>query len=200
MYEPHTAPPDGAMSPTPRLAPLSEEAWDARARGLLAPEARDTGNRIPNIFTTLVRHPDLYDRFMPFGGLLLRNGRLPGRIRELLILRTAHNTRAAYEWARHVPLAQRECITDADLERIAQGPEAPGWGDGEAELIRAADELHRSSRLSDATWDALAGRWGDADLIEIVMLVGQYHMVAFFLNSAGVEPDPGFYHTGMWNR
>ncbi|MEV0405027.1 hypothetical protein [Actinoallomurus sp. NPDC050550] len=44
-------------------------------------------------------------------------------------------------------------------------------------------QIHRSS-LSEVH--------DEADLIEIVMLVGQDHMVAFFLNSAGVELDPGF--------
>src|SRR3954471_5197848 len=96
----------GAAGAGPRLTPLAEDDWDSRTRQLLSPISRDADGRVPNVFTTLVRHPDLYERFMPFGSYLLRSGRLPGRVRELLILRTACLTRASYEWGRHVPLAK----------------------------------------------------------------------------------------------
>ncbi|MFE0252380.1 carboxymuconolactone decarboxylase family protein [Streptomyces sp. NPDC059010] len=193
MSQPHEA----VHQARPRLLPLPEERWDARTRNLLATAAVDPGGRIPNIFTTLVRHPDLYEQFMPFGGQLLRRGRLPERLRELLILRTAWNTGALYEWGRHLPLAKAAGLTDAEIDRIAEGPDAPGWADLQRHLIRAADELHRVARMSAATWEALAEHFGEAELIEIAMLVGQYHMVAFFLNSAGVELDPGFDGTGF---
>ncbi|BDM69711.1 carboxymuconolactone decarboxylase [Streptomyces nigrescens] len=182
----------GAAGAGPRLAPLAEDEWDSRTRQLLSLVARDAGGRVPNVFTTLVRHPDLYERFMPFGGYLLRSGRLSGRVRELLILRTALNTRASYEWGRHVPLAKEAGVTDAEIERVLYGPDADGWAELESHLLRAADELHRDARLSDATWEALSAHHDDADLVEITMLVGQYHMVAFLLNSAGTELDPGF--------
>ena len=188
MSQPH----ESAEQTRPRLMPLPEEHWDTRTRTLLATTARDPGGRIPNIFTTLVRHPDLYEQFMPFGGQLLRSGRLPGRLRELLILRTARNTGARYEWGRHLPLAKAAGVTDADIDRLAEGPEARGWTELETHLVRAADELNGHARLSDATWEVLAEHFTDAELIEIVMLVGQYHMVAFFLNTTGVELDPGF--------
>ncbi|GHC96805.1 carboxymuconolactone decarboxylase [Streptomyces violarus] len=188
---------EAARRTRPRLMPLPEAQWDARTRELLATAAQDPGGRIPNIFTTLVRHPDLYEQFMPFGGQLLLRGRLPEELRELLILRTAWNTGSRYEWGRHLPLARAAGVTDADIDRITEGPEAPGWTDLQRHLIRAADELNHEATMSDATWEALAEHFGDAELIEIAMLVGQYHMVAFFLNATGVELDPGFDGTGF---
>ncbi|MFJ7290184.1 carboxymuconolactone decarboxylase family protein [Streptomyces collinus] len=180
-----------------RLTPLPEGEGDPRTRELLAIAPRDPGGGIPNIFTTLVRHPDLYEQFMPFGGQLLVSGRLPGDVRELLILRTAWNTGSRYEWGRHLPLARAEGVTDADIDRIGEGPEAPGWTDLQRHLIRAADELNRDATMSDTTWAGLAGHFDEAELIELVMLVGQYHMVAFFLNATGVELEPGFEGTGF---
>ncbi|MEW2615331.1 hypothetical protein AB0937_35125 [Streptomyces sp. NPDC047880] len=60
--------------------------------------------------------------------------------------------------------------------------------------------MHGDATLPDATWEALAGHFGDAELIEILMLVGQYQMVAFFLNATGVELEPGFDSTGFTER
>ena len=58
-------------------------------------------------------------------------------------------------------------------------------------LIAAADELHADSKISDDTWKALAKRYDKRQLIELCMLVGQYHLVAMTLNSLGVQRDEG---------
>ncbi len=193
MTDEHHGRPDHAAPDTgPRLAPLPEETWDPVTRELLAPIPRDADGNLAHVFTTLVRHPDLFRHFLPFGSHLLRDGRLPHRSRELLILRTAYHTRAAYEWGRHVPLARAAGVTEEEIRRVGAGPDAPGWTPADARLLRAADELHRDARLSAATWAALAADHDEAQLIEITMLVGQYHMVAFFLNSAGTPLEPGY--------
>jgi alkylhydroperoxidase family enzyme len=57
--------------------------------------------------------------------------------------------------------------------------------------LRAADELHDESCISERTWEVLASRYDDRQLIEVVMVVGHYHLVAFTLNSLGVQPEPG---------
>ncbi|MFF9410345.1 carboxymuconolactone decarboxylase family protein [Streptomyces anandii] len=192
MTDEHRRPPHLTAATGPRLAPLPEDGWDPSTRELLAPIPRDPDGGVANVFTTLVRHPSLFRHFLPFGSHLLRDGRLPDRTRELLILRTACNTRAGYEWGRHVPLARAAGVTDEEIQRVGTGPDAPGWAPADADLLRAADELHRDACLSAATWSALAAGHDEAQLIEITMLVGQYHMVAFFLNSAGTRLEPGY--------
>ena len=46
-------------------------------------------------------------------------------------------------------------------------------------------------RPSDATWSVLASRYDEPQLIEVPMLVGHYHLVAFSLNTLGVQREPG---------
>ena len=77
------------------------------------------------------------------------------------------------------------------VDRVIDGPEAGGWTEHEAALMRAVDELHDSAHLSDDTWATLARGYSDVQLIEATMLVGQYHMVAFALNAFGVQLDEG---------
>ncbi|MFI6322425.1 carboxymuconolactone decarboxylase family protein [Nonomuraea sp. NPDC050556] len=177
------------MDQKPRVAPLAESEWDDETRALLEP-LRVRG-QVGNIFATLVRHRELFARWLPFGSQLLEKGRLGARDRELLILRTASNCGAPYEWGHHVRIGARAGITEPELQRIAEGPDAPGWSAQDATLLRAADELHRDSRLSETTWAALAERFDAEDLVELTMLVGHYTMVAFALNSLGVQLEPG---------
>jgi 4-carboxymuconolactone decarboxylase len=143
-----------------------------------------------NIFTTLVRHPGLYRRWMPFAGKLLA-GKLPARDRELLILRTAWRCRSSYEWGQHVRLAKAAEISDEEIARVVTGADAPGWEPFDRTLLTAADELHDDASITDTTWSALAARYDERQVIEVPMLVGQYHMLAFALNSLGVQREPG---------
>lgn len=174
----------------PRIPPLPADELDDRARELLTGLLQPSGQPL-NIFGTLVRHPRLFRRFTAFGGVLL-TGTIPARDRELLILRTGHNCASPYEWAQHVVIGRQAGLTDEEIERIVAGPDAEGWTPFEATLLRAADELHVDNTLSDATWAALAEGYGTEQLIELPMLVGQYHLVAFTLNALGVQlEDPG---------
>ena len=148
------------------------------------------GGPASNIFATLVRHPGLFRHWLPFGGKLLA-GKLPPRERELLILRTGWHCRSSYEWGQHVLMARLSGLTDDEIARVPEGPAAPGWSAFDVVLLRAADELHAGARISDETWAALADRYDERQLVEVPMLVGHYHMVAFTLNSLGVEREAG---------
>jgi 4-carboxymuconolactone decarboxylase len=161
-------------------------------RELLAPLSRDQSGNLPNSITTLVRHQELFARFLPYALQLQSRGRLPARDRELLVLRTAFNCEAGYEWSRHARTAAKFGISDGELERIALGPDEQEWSAHDRLLLRAADDLHRQARLSEDTWNGLADFYTEEDLIELLMLVGQYHTTAFALNSLRVALDPGF--------
>jgi alkylhydroperoxidase family enzyme len=168
----------------PRIPPLPESEWDEDARELL-------DGRAINIFTTLLRHRGLFRRWLPFAGKLLIRGRLGARERELMILRTACNCRADYEWGQHVLLARQAEISDEEIRRVREGPEAAGWSQEDATLLRAADELHDQAAIGDETWRELSARYGEQELIELCMLIGHYHMVAFTLNSLRVQREDG---------
>lgn len=178
---------------SPRIPPLQPDELDDQARELLggsATLADSVGGGALNIFATLVRHPGLFRKWLPFGGKLLA-GKLPPRERELLILRTGWRCQSDYEWGQHVVIGRAAGLTDEEIARIRGGPDSDGWDAFDASLLRAADELHDENCIGDATWTALASRYDEKQLIELVMLVGHYHMVAFTLNSLGVQREPG---------
>ena len=179
-----------------RITPLAPEDRDERTAELLSSlrVPGENGERPDlNIFATLARHPRLLKRWSAFGGVLLYRGELPARERELLVLRTAWNCRADYEWGQHARIGVDAGLTADEVAAVANDAASadPAWSDGDAALLRAADELHADAHISDATWAALAGRWSEAQLIEVCMVVGQYHLAAFTLNSLGVQLEPG---------
>jgi alkylhydroperoxidase family enzyme len=170
----------------PRIAPIDPEHADEETQALLERVRVASG---ANIFTTLVRHPDLFRRWIPFGGALL-SGALSARDRELLILRTGFNCGAEYEWAQHVLLGRAAGLTDEEIERVARRP-LDGWPAPDRLLLQAADELHQDFEIAEDTWAELAERYDTEQLIEVPMLVGHYHLVAMTLRSLQVELDEG---------
>jgi 4-carboxymuconolactone decarboxylase len=175
----------------PRIPPLPADQLEEEHPGLLDKINRD-GIGASNVVTTLLRHPLLFRQWMPLSGGLLYSSLLPDRDRELLILRTASNCQADYEWAHHVVIGKQAGLTDEEIERVRRGPADEGWSRDDAVVLTAADELHRDNNISDQIWAALQARYDEKQLIEVPILVGQYHMVAFALNSLGVEIEPGF--------
>jgi 4-carboxymuconolactone decarboxylase len=167
----------------PRVAPLRDDELSDEQRELLA---RGNVARL-NIFRTLVRYPELYRKWGAFGAHLLGKSTLPVRERELVILRTGHLCDAEYEFYQHTTIGKLVGLTDAEIEQIKVGPEAPGWSAFDRALLTAADELHAQQFLSDATWQALGDRYETRQLLDLIFTIGQYTMVSMALNSLGVQ-------------
>jgi AhpD family alkylhydroperoxidase len=174
-------------SEAPRIAPggpreIGRVNWAiARLLGVA------TGGPPPHVFTTLARHRRLFRPWLRFAGRLMPGGTLPRAESELIILRVARVTGSAYEWEQHVRLGRAAGLTDAQIERVRLGAEAPGWNPRQALLLRAVDELHADDRIGDALWAELAREYGERELIEICLLTGHYIMLAMTLNSLGVQ-------------
>ncbi len=143
------------------------------------------------LFRTLGRNLPLARAMRELGRLLLsRRLSLSLREREIVIHRVCARCDCAYEWGVHAasfgPKAGlgREALTAT----VAAGPEA--WSGREALLIRLVDELHDSARVSNPLWTALAGHYGPETLLELLVLVGWYHGIAFVANGARVAGEP----------
>jgi 4-carboxymuconolactone decarboxylase len=174
---------------TPRLPPPppAERGWLFRAISLGA--ARFGRSEIPDLFPVLHIHRRLFWPWLLFASRLMPRGRLDAKTREKLILRTGWNCRCRYEWGQHVDIGLRVGLSDADIVRVARGPEHATDADERA-LLAACDDMAREQRVSDAVWSELATRFDRVRLIEIVMLIGHYQMVAGFLNSSGIALEP----------
>lgn len=174
----------------PRIAPVTPEETDDRTKEMLAALGGGMSQAL-NIFTTLAHHPKLLKKWSEFGGVLLYGGELGARERELVILRTGWNCQSEYEWGQHKIIGIRAGLTEKEVEATCMPADAAGWNDEDLLLIRAADELHEESVLSDDTWAALAARYDKKQLLELIFNVGQYHLVSMALNSLRVQRDKG---------
>ncbi|MCE2542882.1 MAG: carboxymuconolactone decarboxylase family protein [Acidobacteria bacterium] len=130
--------------------------------------------------------------YWAYTGNWMRNTILPVRHRELLILRTAWLSRGDYIWGRHDEIGKEAGLSAEEIARVTEGPDAAGWSDFEATLLRVADELHTSRFVSDATWTALGAEYNADQQREAVQIVGSYTQLAMFQNTLGVPLPDGY--------
>lgn len=142
-----------------------------------------------HLFTTLGQNRRLMWSWLPFGGMLMRGGKLSNRDTELVILRVGHLRDSQYELQHHRRMARAVGIDDATQTRIFEGPSADGLSDRQRVLLTGVDELVGTRTLSDATWAQLAEHLDRPRLIEFVMLTSQYDALAATLSALRVPLD-----------
>ena len=179
----------GWIRPAPRLCAPPPARRGPLFRALSRFSALFGRADIPDVITVLHQHPRLFWPWLLFASRLMPHGRLPAALREKVILRTAWNCRSRYEWGQHVDIALAAGVSDAEIACLAQGPAAVA-DPLERAVLSACDELHREQCVREATWQTLSAHYSEPLLIELLMLVGHYRMIAGFLNSAGLVLEP----------
>jgi AhpD family alkylhydroperoxidase len=121
--------------------------------------------------------------------MLMPGGLLPRRDTELAILRVAHLRGCDYEWRHHIRLGRRAGLDADALDRVRQGPAAAGWTDRQRALLAAVDDLVATRALDERRCTDLRSHAGDAELIELCLLVGHYEMLATTIAAIGISSD-----------
>ena len=195
----HVASGEGEPSRPARVAPLPPERWSPETRATLEGtvrrvaglvEAQDAPAKPLPILTVIARHPTLLAPMIEFTGAIATRGVLSRRDSELLALRTAWLCRSEFEWGHHVHYARAAGLSDAEIARVALAVPDAGWKPHERALFAAADELHATQHLRDATFAALAAELSEAQLVEVPFVVGQYTMLSMVAESLGVPVEP----------
>lgn len=185
----------------PRIPPLLPSEWDANtqdaagafpsARDFVAKNYQTSGARGTNGFGVILQHPALAKAFFTFNNHVAVASSVSKRVRELLILRVSWLRRSEYELVQHLTVARNAGLSDAEIERVTLGPDAPGWDPLDADLVRAVDELHADARIQDGTWTRLSAHFSTAQLMDIVFAVGCYDVMAMAFKTFGAQLEAG---------
>ena len=184
----------------PQIPPLDPSELSEEARSLtlqfrkaavLPPE-----DEPPEYIATMLRHPELLRVHTELALFLMSKGALAPRDRELAVLRTAWLCGSPYEWGEHVALGRRLAgLTSEEIASARIGSTADRLSERDRAIFRSVEEMHEDAKISDETWAALAAHLDDQQLLELPILVGQYHGIAFLLNSTRmrmIEGNEGF--------
>lgn len=159
-----------------------------------APEpVRSALERVPplNIFRMMANAETAFRPWLRWGTALLGELALDPLLRELAILRVARLTPGAeYEWVQHVAIAR---AIGASAEQIGalegDDPGAPCFSSEQKLVLRFTEEVVRDARPASKTLDALSQRLSPREIVELLMVIGQYMMVARVMATTELELD-----------
>jgi 4-carboxymuconolactone decarboxylase len=171
----------------PRLAPLEPPFATAVAEELA--RWQPPGKDPIALFRTFVRYLPLARAMHPLGRYLLSaESPLAIRDREIVIDRICARCASEYEWGVHARVfGDTAGLDESQLAAIVrEGPEKECWSESDRLLIRMADELHETATISDDLWPQLARHWTEEQLLVLIALAGQYHLISFLANALRV--------------
>jgi alkylhydroperoxidase family enzyme len=140
------------------------------------------------LFRTLAHNPRVLHRVRKGG--LLDPGSISLRQRELVILRTTALCGSEYEWGVHVAVFGAAAgLEPAQIAATVSG-ELAVFAPDERAALELCDALHHTAGVPDALWQRLAALFRPDQLVELIALAGQYHMVSYVTNALGIELEP----------
>jgi 4-carboxymuconolactone decarboxylase len=136
-----------------------------------------------NIFKLIANAETAFKPFMKYGLVLLRDLEVDPVVREQAILRVAALTPGAeYEWVQHEAIGRAVGMTEEQIEACRSGK--PG-----DIVLRFTEEVVRDASPSDETFAAMSERVPPRQIVELILVIGQYMMLARLMATAQIDLD-----------
>ena len=134
----------------------------------------------------LLHSPELAQRTMHLGSYIRFESTLDHKIVEFAALVAARELDCKHEWAAHVGHAQKAGIPMETIRAVYQKKSVETFSVEDAQIVSFVREMIHPHRVSEATFQAIYGRFGDKGMVELTATIGYYAMLACTLNTFDV--------------
>jgi 4-carboxymuconolactone decarboxylase len=166
-----------------RMPALAPEKYDDAQKQAAAEFLAARKTPVFGPFEPLLRSPELMTVARSMGDYLRYTPAVGTKLSELVILITAREWSQDYEWHVHAPIALKQGIRKDIVDAIADGRRPSGMSEDEEICYDLSVELHRTKRVSDATYARAVQRFGEKGVIDLVGINGYYTFLAMTMNT-----------------
>ena len=156
-------------------------------------EVRGALERAPalNIFRMMANAETAFVPWLRWGAALLTETAVAPALRELAILRVARLTPGAeYEWVQHEAIARSVGVRDEQIDAIDRGEaDAACFEETERLLLGFTTEVVEDARAGEQTLERMKAAFSPREIVELLMTIGQYMMVARVMATTEMELD-----------
>jgi 4-carboxymuconolactone decarboxylase len=146
-------------------------------------------------FSVLLRSPEMASRRFKLTHYLRFETSVPLNLNEFAILIQARIATAQYEWWAHYPHALKAGLPQAIADALKEGKRPTSMSATEEAVYQFCVELSLTHRVSDATFDRLRAAFSEQQVVDLIVISGEYSCTSMLLNAAeavipkdGVEP------------
>jgi 4-carboxymuconolactone decarboxylase len=133
-------------------------------------------------YNVLLHSPELGDLAQKFGAHTRFNSSLPLALNELAILLVARFWTCQFVWWIHRRIAEEAGLPATLTQAITAGHPPPALTGELQAVYDFCNELLQTRRVSDASYSALVGYFGEAGAVDLMGTMSYYTLVSMALN------------------
>ncbi|HLH97541.1 MAG TPA: carboxymuconolactone decarboxylase family protein [Xanthobacteraceae bacterium] len=171
--------------------PLIDEAQHPEFAEQVARFSAGRRGKLINIYRMLLHSPALADSWFNHSNAVRWKTALDGRLREIVIIRIAHITKAAYVLRQHVPaLALADGVSLAECEALKDWRSTALFSARERAALTYADTMTLEIVVPDAVFAEVKRHFDTRQIVELTVLIGSYNMNARVLQALELDLEP----------
>jgi alkylhydroperoxidase family enzyme len=170
--------------------PYVENGTSAPVDDLYA-EVERMGRPVLNLYRALANRPAALGAFLGMSRYVRSESSLDPRLRELLILATAHELRQDYEVVHHTEAAGRVGVPPEKIAAVGPGGSLDALTPAERCAVEFARQAARTRTCDDATFARMQAHFSAEEIVDLVTTTAWYHLCAVILGTLRVELESG---------
>jgi 4-carboxymuconolactone decarboxylase len=176
---------------TPRIPHIDPRQYNAEQQAQAQAFAHVRNRPVFGPFEPLMHSPKLMSATRAMGDYLRYHASIGRPLAELVILITAREWSQGFEWAHHVPEAQRLGVDPHIIDAIRQYQRPSPMSEAQAACYDFSIELHRDKQVSDDTFQRAQASLGTQGVMDLAALNGYYSLLAMVMNTAQTPVPEG---------
>lgn len=168
-----------------RFQPLSYDAMTVQQKALADSILAGPRTSLDGPFNVLLRSPEMGELAQNFGAYTRYHSSLPPKLNEFVILITARQWTAQFEWQAHRKIALAAGLGPAIVDALAAGKRPPGMQPDEEAVYNFCMDVLTTKHASDATFLAAKEKFGERGVVDMLGVMGYYQFVSMMLNVDG---------------
>ncbi len=166
------------------------EDFPAEAADFVGRVQRQRRGTLLKLYKALLHSPPLAESWFSHMNAVRWGSTLPGRLRELIIIRIAAIHAAAYVTRQHVPaLAEADGVSLAECEALKDWRHCAGFNDAERAALAYCDGVTTGVHVADDVFDALRPHYSERQIVELTVLIGTYNMHVRVVEALEIAPE-----------
>jgi 4-carboxymuconolactone decarboxylase len=173
-----------------RFQPLTYDTMTPEQKKLIDSILGGPRTSLDGPFNIMLRSPEMGDLAQKFGAYARYHTSLPPRLNEFVILITARQWTAQFEWQAHHKIAQAAGLSPAIIDALAAGKRPASMQPDEEAVYNFCFEVLTTKHASDSAFQAAKEKFGERGVVDMLGVMGYYQFVSMLLNVDGYPlPD-----------